>query len=126
MIRTILIASLLLTCTAIAQTPRSVAAPEPLVMLPGSASCGEWYAARQGRGQYPWESLVNWFDGFIAGHNLYAQRPTNTMITAEPNDVILWLDTYCQKNPTNSLAQAAAAYIAAHGGRDPLSRANVK
>jgi hypothetical protein len=119
MTRTILIATLLWTCAAIAQTPGPIAGP-------GTASCGDWHAARQGQGPYRWESDVAWFRGFIAAHNVYAQPPANKLITAEPNDVVLWVDTYCQTHPTNNLMQAATAYAAAHGGRDPFSERGSK
>lgn len=107
---------LLQVCIASAQGANK---DERGALLPGSASCGDWSAARRGEGPYSWHGDVTWFRGFVAGHNVYAQRPVNSMIDAEPNDVALWLDSYCQKNPTDSLMHAAVGYVAARGGRRP-------
>src|SRR5271156_4246914 len=107
MLRTILIASLLWPCAAIADsTPRAI---------DGRFTCGDWYATRQGRGEYILEIQTSWFQGFITSHNIYGGPPEPTMITAPKNDVILWVDTYCQKNPTHDLMQAAVAYVTAKG-----------
>jgi hypothetical protein len=87
------------------------------VRIPGMASCGDWYSARRGEGKYSWQADISWFQGFISAHNLYARNPTNRQILAEPNDVALWVDTYCQKNPTQTVVHAASAYAVAHGGQ---------
>ncbi len=100
-----------------AQGPREADPDIPLILMPALATCGDWYAERRGEGKYRWETEVSWFQGFVAGHNFFVERPANKMIAAEPNDVALWLDTYCVKSPTDTLSAAAAGFIAAHGGR---------
>ena len=117
MIGTILAAALLWSCASIADTTRPPAA------VAGLYTCGDWYAARQGRGEYSLEIQVSWFGGFITAHNIYGNPPEPTMIAAPENDVILWLDTYCHKNPANNLVQAATAYVVAKGGRDAFAPA---
>jgi len=122
--RTALIATLLWASSSVAQTlsPAAPPAPDQGALLPALASCGDWYAERRGEAKYQWQSDVFWFQGFVSAHNLYVRLPANAMITAEPNDVALWLDTYCQKNPTNNLAQGAMEYIAVHGGRSAVKQ----
>jgi len=107
---------LLQACIVSAETPNK---DERGALVPGAASCGDWSAARRGEGPYSWHGDVTWFRGFVSGHNVYAQRPVNSMIDAQPNEVEAWVDTYCQKNPTDSLMHAAVAYVAARGGRRP-------
>ena len=112
MMRSMLIAALLVSCASEAQTP--------MIMFPADASCGDWFAERRGQGQYRWESEVSWFQGFVAGHNAYAKSPETRAILADPFDVELWLDTYCQKNPTRHVVHGAIAYIEAQGGSNPI------
>jgi hypothetical protein len=96
----------------------SAQAPEPIRTLPGLGSCGDWYAERRNQGRIRWETDATWVQGFVSGHNWYAEPPDKTDIMVEPNDIAIWVDTYCQKNPTKVLAEAAAALIEAHGGRN--------
>jgi hypothetical protein len=118
MVRSILMATLLVTGASVAQSPE---APRgPVFMVPADASCADWLAERRGQGKYRWESDVSWFQGFVAGHNVYAKPPDSRQILADPYDVELWLDTYCQKDPTRHLVHGAVEYIATHGGSNPL------
>ena len=112
MIRLTLIAALMIAGVSEAQ--------RPMIMFPADASCADWHAERRGQGQYPWQSEVSWFQGFVSGHNAYAKSPETRAILADPFDVELWLDTYCQKNPSQHLVHGAIEYIEAHGGSNPL------
>lgn len=127
MIRYVLVSALLISGASEAQSPKNVQPPDTgYVWFAGGASCGDWYAARRGEGKYSWEGDVSWFRGFISGHNAYATPPETRAIMAEPNDVALWLDTYCAKNPTMLVANGAVAYIEAHGGSNPFPGAKGK
>lgn len=121
MIRYVLISALFISGASFAQAPPSV-----LVAIPAQTSCGDWHAERRGEGMYRWQTDVSWFQGFVAGHNVYTSPPENRQILAEPNDVALWLDTYCQKPPTEYLVHAAAAYIEARGGTNPWPAKGVR
>ena len=109
-------ALLLLSVTASAQLPT----PGNYVWLPGLSTCAEWHAARRGEGQYRWELTVAWMQGYISAANSYARPPANTQVKAQPEEIALWLDSYCLRHPTFDVAQAAIALVVSQGGADPM------
>ena len=108
--------ALLLCATASAQTPT----PGNYVWLPGLATCAEWHAERRGEGQYVWQGTVSWVQGYISAANPYSRPPANMEVKAQPDEIALWLDSYCLSHPTFNVAQAAIALIVSQGGTNPM------
>ena len=108
--------ALLVSGAASAQTPT----PGNYVWLPGLSTCAEWHAERRGEGQYSWQGTVSWVQGYISAANSYARPPANTMVKAQPEEIALWLDSYCLNHPTFNVAQGAIALVVSQGGMDPM------
>jgi hypothetical protein len=67
----------------------------------GVRKCSEWMQWKEARNGEARATALEWAQGFIAGHNVYA-RSTSSVV-ADTKVLVPLLDAYCQKNPENRL-----------------------
>ena len=84
------------------------AAQKVIVIGTGTQSCGAWVEARNSKNDIQQKLDVQWFAGFVSGHN---HNKTEKPIEFDLDMVSLWLDTYCKENPTSYIYHASVAFI---------------
>ena len=67
----------------------------------GIRKCSEWLNWKDTNQGEARATALEWAQGFIAGHNIYARSGRNTApsVVADNKILVTLLDTYCQKNP---------------------------
>jgi len=81
----------------------------------GTASCGMWAAfRREGSTSARALSSEQWVLGFIDGITEASGGSLDPLSGVEAEHVWEWIDNYCQANPSKSIAEAGAGFIAAH------------
>jgi hypothetical protein len=81
----------------------------------GTASCGIWAGfRREGSTSARALSSEQWVLGFIDGITEASGGSLDPLNGVEAETVWEWIDNYCQSNPAKSIADAGAAFIAAH------------
>ncbi len=58
-------------------------------------------------------SEQSWILGFLSGVG-YAERGKDPLHGTDVEGVSAWMDNYCQVHPLNDVADAGAAFVAAH------------
>lgn len=65
----------------------------------GIRKCGEWLQWKDSRNAESRAMVLEWAQGFISGHNVYARTGSASPVVASVSVLIPLLDAYCQKNP---------------------------
>jgi hypothetical protein len=65
----------------------------------GIRKCSQWQQWKETRNAESRAMVLEWAQGFIAGHNVYARTGTASPVVASVSVLIPLLDGYCQKNP---------------------------
>ena len=79
----------------------------------GSTACSKYLSYRQERSISYWSSLY-WLQGFIngAGYQRYMTLDDSRLITYHNTEsMALWIESHCSENPSDNLAEAAAAFV---------------
>ena len=82
----------------------------------GSTACSKYLSYRQERSISYWSSLY-WLQGFIngAGYQPYMTLDDSRLITYHNTEsMALWIENHCSENPSDNLAEAAAAFVEAY------------
>jgi hypothetical protein len=103
-----------------AQTPAQgqVTSRDIRVSGVGKSRCSEWNAWKEGQKGQERATALEWAQGFIAGHNVYARvnnLPPNSVV-ADNRILIPLLDTYCQQYPDSLLLNGMIEIIKNLGG----------
>jgi len=71
----------------------------------GIRKCSQWQQWKDSRNAESRAMVLEWAQGFIAGHNVYARagRETVSPVVASVSVLIPLLDSYCQKNPEDRI-----------------------
>jgi hypothetical protein len=69
----------------------------------GIRKCSEWLQWKETRNAESRAMVLEWAQGFIAGHNVYSRTGTENQVVASVNVMIPLLDGYCQKNPADRI-----------------------
>ena len=69
----------------------------------GIRKCSEWQQWKETRNAESRAMVLEWAQGFIAGHNVYARTGNASPVVAGANVLIPLLDGYCQKNPDDRI-----------------------
>jgi hypothetical protein len=77
----------------------------------GTSLCEEWTAARA---DHSAQSYEQWVLGFLSGISYMGLGELNPARAADAEGIWSWTDKYCQVHPDHEIAEAAAAFIAAH------------
>lgn len=65
----------------------------------GVRKCSDWLQWKESRNNESRAMALEWAQGFIAGHNVYARSGNASPVVANVSVLIPLLDSYCQKNP---------------------------
>lgn len=75
----------------------------------------EWKAANNGQAR---ATTLEWAQGFIAGHNVYARigRDNAPSVVADAKILVTLLDSYCEKNPDQRIVAGIIGITQSLGG----------
>jgi hypothetical protein len=85
----------------------------------GIRKCSEWLQWKEGQNGEARALSLEWAQGFIAGHNIYARQANNvpaSSVVADTKVLVPLLDTYCQKYPDNRLLNGVIEITKSLGG----------
>lgn len=108
----------LLFIAALATSAGPVAAKDIRVSGAGTRSCAEWQAWKNEQKGEPRALALEWAQGFISGHNVYARigsEPANSVV-ADSRTLATLLDNYCQKAPQGRLLNGVIEITKSLGG----------
>lgn len=84
----------------------------------GKSRCSDWNGWKESQKGEERATALEWAQGFIAGHNVYARvnnLPPNSVV-ADNRILVPLLDTYCQQYPNSLLLNGMIEIIANLGG----------
>lgn len=84
----------------------------------GLRKCSEWQQWKDGKNGEARALALEWAEGFISGHNVYARRGNEPMssVVADTKVLIPLLDSYCQKSPENRILNGVIEITQSLGG----------
>ncbi|KAF0165419.1 MAG: hypothetical protein FD157_1406 [Rhodocyclaceae bacterium] len=84
----------------------------------GTRKCSEWQHWKESRNTEARAMVLEWAQGFISGHNVYARAGTETAnpVIANASVLIPLLDSYCQKKPEDRILSGVAEITQSLGG----------
>lgn len=82
----------------------------------GIRKCSEWQHWKESRNAESRAMVLEWAQGFIAGHNIYARTGTASPVVASVSVLIPLLDSYCQKNPEDRILAGVVEITKSLGG----------
>jgi hypothetical protein len=82
----------------------------------GIRQCSEWLQWKESRNTEARAMVLEWAQGFIAGHNVYARTGTASPIIANVSVLIPLLDSYCQKKPGDRILSGVVEITQSLGG----------
>lgn len=111
------------TCLAAATTiALSIAFPaaarDVKVSGMGVRKCSEWQQWKESRNGDARALALEWAQGFISGHNVYARMGSEESgsVVADTKVLVPLFDAYCQKYPDNRLLTAVVEITQSLGG----------
>jgi hypothetical protein len=107
----------LLALFLIAGTPLTMAA-DVRVSGMGVRKCAEWLQWKEAQNGEARAMTLEWAQGFIAGHNVYARSGNQAANSVVADDKVLvpLLDIYCQKNPDSRILNGVIEITQSLGG----------
>ena len=75
------------------------------VTIVGTIDCGSWVSSRKSNNQLMQEWLLGFINGISLGANMELWDANGQTITHQ--QMYLWMDNYCTKNPLNSVVQGS-------------------
>lgn len=84
----------------------------------GIRKCSEWLQWKESGNNESRAMVLEWTQGFIAGHNVYARTGTTAAspVVASVDVLIPLLDSYCQKNPAERILSGVMEITTSLGG----------
>lgn len=84
----------------------------------GIRKCSEWQQWKESRNAESRAMVLEWAQGFISGHNVYARTGTDaaSAVVANVSVLIPLLDSYCQKNPDERILSGVIEITRSLGG----------
>ena len=82
----------------------------------GGASCGTWTGDRQ-RNEARSQLNQAWVLGYVSGYNIHKSAQDGMTKPMDTRTMMLWIDNYCDANPTRDISDAAKALIDELTGR---------
>lgn len=87
-----------------------------VILGSGAASCGTWTGDRQ-RNEARSQLNQAWVLGYVTAYNLYKPDQQGMVKPMDSRAMMLWIDNYCDANPTQDISDAAKALIEELTGR---------
>lgn len=112
-----LILNALVAAGLLTTTPAALAKDVRLTGL-GTRKCTEWQEWKTAQNGEARAMTIEWANGFISGHNIYARigkEPANSVI-ADAKTLATLLDNYCQKNPESRIFNGVIDITQSLGG----------
>lgn len=84
----------------------------------GVRKCAEWQQWKEEKKGELRAMTLEWAQGFIAGHNVYARigtEPANSVVV-DTKVLVPLLDSYCQKNPESRILSSVIEITQSLGG----------
>jgi hypothetical protein len=75
------------------------------ITIVGTTDCGAWVSSRKVNDQLMQEWLLGFFNGITFGTNIEFWDANGQTITHQ--QMYLWMDNYCTKNPLKSVVQGS-------------------
>ena len=103
------------TVPAAAQTsaPAPAAAAGPITYGAGHKLCSDWIAAETKPDQSDYYANRFWVAGFMSAYNIYVSPPGfDVGKGTTPTEMKTFMHDQCARRPTDTIAAAAAAFIA--------------
>lgn len=84
----------------------------------GIRKCSEWNAWKDSNNGEARATMLEWAQGFIAGHNIYARigRDMAPSVVADTKILVTLIDSYCQRNPTQRIVNGIIEINQSLGG----------
>lgn len=84
----------------------------------GIRKCSEWQQWKAAGNTESRAMVLEWAQGFIAGHNVYARTGTTAAspVVASVSVLLPLLDSYCQKNPEDRILSGVVEITRSLGG----------
>jgi len=84
----------------------------------GIRKCSEWLQWKESRNTEARAMVLEWAQGFISGHNVYARAGTEmaSPVIANASVLIPLLDSYCQKKPEDRILSGVVEITQSLGG----------
>lgn len=84
----------------------------------GTRKCSEWQEWKTAQNGEARAMAVEWANGFIAGHNVYARNGSEpaSSVVADAKTLAALLDNYCQKNPDGRILTGVIDITQSLGG----------
>lgn len=84
----------------------------------GIRKCSEWQQWKEAGNAESRAMVLEWAQGFIAGHNVYARSgaTASSPVVASVSVLIPLLDSYCQKNPGERILSGVIEITTSLGG----------
>lgn len=84
----------------------------------GTRKCSEWQHWKESRNTEARAMVLEWAQGFISGHNVYARAGNETAspVIANASVLIPLLDSYCQKKPEDRILSGVVEITQSLGG----------
>jgi hypothetical protein len=84
----------------------------------GIRKCSEWLQWKESANNENRAMVLEWAQGFIAAHNVYARTGTTAAspVVASVSVLIPLLDAYCQKNPGERILSGVIEITTSLGG----------
>lgn len=112
-------AAMIVPALALALLAPTLAAAQPReIKLSGMGvrKCSDWLQWKESRNNESRAMALEWAQGFIAGHNVYARSGAASPVVANVSVLIPLLDSYCQKNPGERILVGVAEITKGLGG----------
>ena len=84
----------------------------------GIRKCSEWQHWKESGNTEARAMVLEWAQGFISGHNVYARAGTETAspVIANASVLVPLLDSYCQKKPEDRILSGVVEITQSLGG----------
>jgi HdeA/HdeB family len=117
----IILVLLFFTMSALAAQPVDTSQNIANVIGTGQFSCGQFIEYRKQNNPQQQDLIVQWVWGFLSAYSLHGNFGTKWHYVPKisPPDsptVLLYLENYCNKNPTNNVLQGSLSLIKKLGG----------
>lgn len=102
----------------------AVNAAEVRVSGIGVRKCAEWSEWKTASNGQARATTLEWAQGFIAGHNVYAQVSSNNApsVVADTKILVTLLDSFCEKNPDQRIVAGMIGITQSLGGAKPFQK----